>query len=151
MSPATISRAPRILRCLSLLLFLTALGTGCGEDRGAVPVLTGHQTLTDRFQPAINRSMYDLRGTVSFTDPDGDLLVLRAWNQDCGTQDGTYLEWYVQDLQGVVNGEVPFWMPVSSSCPAGEYTLRLYALDRAGNASNVMVVPYRICANPRCP
>ena len=147
---ASISNHRRIKTGLLSLLFLAVFLGGCGEEQGTPPVLTGFQTESDRFRPAFNRTQFELKGSVHFSDPDGDVFLLRAWKRDCGVGDEVYLEWYKDDIYGATKGSIPFLIPFSAECPAGEYTANLYLLDLGGNSSNEARVTFRVCDGFPC-
>jgi hypothetical protein len=144
---------PHVCGSFGPLFFLVAmlgLSTGCGEEKGQPPVLTGFEAERLEFVPGFNLEMFDLKGTVTFSDPDGDLMIFRTLKRDCGLGGDDYLEWFKQELLGVTKGSASFLVPVSALCPAGEYSVLLYGLDNQGNESNRIEIRYRICKDFRC-
>lgn len=126
------------------------LCAGCGDDERRAPHLTGVRTDADRFYTWVRPTLYELRGEVDFYDADGDVIELRAWKRDCGVGDGVYLEWSLTNLTGVAHGAIPFVIPFSTECPAGQYAAHLYVIDQGGLPSNEVAVPFRICDNILC-
>jgi hypothetical protein len=133
-----------------LALLLVGAAPGCGTEDGQGPVLQGLQTDLNEFPVGFGNGSIDIKGTVDFFDPDGDLVILRAVKRDCGVGEINYIEWLKQDLLGVTSGTLSFLMPVSTDCPRGRYSITLYALDGRGNHSNEITVPYALCQNLVC-
>jgi len=144
-------RTSGVFACLCMwTCFAGWLGSGCGEPSGGVPHLTGFRTEADKFYPWGRPALYELRGEVDFFDPDGDVILLRAWKPDCGAGDGLSLEWTTWSLEGLSHGAIPFLLPFSGECPPGDYQAYLHVVDLGGNRSNEVAVPFRICADFFC-
>ncbi len=130
---------------LVLALVLLALIPGCGDDEDSPPALTGyHVPWPQRFVVGFPDAL--IRGTVSFADPDGDVVILHTAWQDCGAGEVKKLDTLLEDLQGSRTGEIPFVVEINTYCPIGDYAVQLSVTDRQGQGSNVLSVPYEIYA-----
>jgi hypothetical protein len=134
-------------RFAGLLLALSVLTGGCGEEGGFPPVLTGvvrPRTLPVQYLFNFNDGEAPLAGEVGFEDPDGDVVLLTATWQNCGREPENRLDIIQEDLMRTKTGVIPFIVVISTNCPIGLYTVSLSATDGRGYASNVLPVPYEI-------
>ena len=137
--PSAAGRKTRFILGLLCLVFLYA----CGDDEGSPPVLTGYDVpWPPRFLVGFPDAL--LLGTVSFEDPDGDVVLLHAAWRDCGAGEAKKLDTLQEDLNGTKTGEILFRAMISANCPAGDYAIQLSVTDGQGHDSNVIPVPYEI-------
>jgi|GEM_PF-2911227 len=130
-----------------ILLILSVLMSGCGDEDGSPPVLTDyHVPWPPRFVVGFSEGSGKgtIFGDVSFEDPDGDVVLLTVSWQDCGMDAVKKLEILQENLQGAKTGEISFRTVIDTYCPPGVYTVSLSAADGRGNTSNVLAVPYEI-------
>lgn len=134
-------------RVAGLLLALSVLMSGCGEEGGFPPVLTGvvrPRTLPVQYLFNFNDGEAPLAGEVGFEDPDGDVVLLTATWQNCGRESENRLDIIQEDLKRMKTGVIPFIVVISTNCPTGVYAVNLLATDGRGYTSNVLAVPYQI-------
>jgi len=132
-----------------LLSIILLLISACGQDEGLPPVLSGIKypdcpAGICRYQVGFNDGTAVLRGSATFEDPDGDVVLLTATWQDCGRGDLKKIEIVQKDLRNETSGSLDFFIMISTDCPPADYTVRVSASDGQGNTSNVLVGSYRI-------
>ena len=137
----------RNTRFSGLLLLLSVLIGGCGEEEGFPPVLTEvvrPRTLPVLYLVGFNGGQAPLAAEVGFRDPDGDVLLLTVTWQDCGQPPTKKLDIVQEDLKGTSTGVIPFIISFSTDCPAGVYSVSVFLTDGRGFVSNSLDVPYEL-------
>ena len=143
------ARPARRVVLAPVMFLLLLIGSACGQVEGSPPVLTDLRypdcpAGICHYQAGFNDGTAVLRGSATFEDPDGDVVLLAVSWQDCGRGDLKKIEIVQKDLRNETSGSLPFIIMIRTDCPPADYTVRVSASDGQGNTSNVLVGSYRI-------
>lgn len=130
-----------------LLLLLSVLTGGCGEEGGFPPTLTGivrPRALPVPYLVGFNHGRAPLAAEVGFEDPDGDVVLLTVAWEDCGQPPARRLDIVQEDLRGTKTGVLPFIISFSTNCAPGVYSVGVSISDERGFVSNSLEVSYEL-------
>ena len=120
-----------------LLGLVTAIGSGGGNGGdGSSPVLEDVTPFNNEFAAGI---LVEINGELTFSDADGNLDGGTFVYQYGGQIQGISLP---PELEGITAATVQFTLLAQLNDDIGEFLIPCWLVDRAGNRSNIIEVPF---------
>jgi N-acetylneuraminic acid mutarotase len=138
----------RWLNCIGLLVLAAAVA-GCGGGGGSAsataPTIGNLQFYPEAVYVSTTPAIFS--GSISFSDPDGDLASATIAILDGGGGTVSTVSTPVQSASGVTSGTIQGSITAAVSV-AGSYTFQVYVTDVRGLHSNTLSGPVRIAPFP---
>lgn len=132
------------------LLAVVAASCGGGGGGGGAPPATAPTVSNLQFSPQavyVSATPATFSGSISFSDPDGDLASLTLTVLDAGGGTLSSMTAPVQGASGATSGTIQGSVTAAVSV-AGNLTFQVYVTDTRGLRSNTLSAPVRIAQFP---